>query len=93
VAVLIAHAAAYAAARTVEADASAVTAATAGGEAAAAHARVAREVLGLPLLVAAQVRGAQASAAPSQQPAEKLEPSGAATSGGKRNRGRESAAE
>ncbi len=63
VAMLRAHAAAYAEARVVEAAAEA-----AGASAAAARARMAREVLGLPLLVAAQVRGARASPSPPRPP-------------------------
>ncbi len=62
VAVLRACATAYAEARVVEAAAEAAAAS------AAARARMAREVLGLPLLVAAQVRGARASPSPPRPP-------------------------
>ncbi len=75
---LRAHAAAYAEARLVEdaAEAAGAEAEAAGAAAAAARARTAREVLGLPLLVAAQVRGARASPSPPRTPHEEKEPGG-----------------
>jgi hypothetical protein len=77
VSVLRAHAAAYAEARGVEAAAAAVA------EAAAARARMAHNVLGLPLLVAAQARGARTSPSSPPPPPGKEERSGTPTSGGR----------